>query len=159
MQISILCVGKVREKFFADAIKEYEKRLGRYAKIHIWEVADEKTPDHASEAMEDMIRAKEGERLKKYIKEGMYTVALDIAGKQYDSIAFSKKISELMLFGESHIAFIIGGSLGLHSSILKSVDGRISFSMMTFPHQLMRVILFEQIYRAMRIMNGEPYHK
>ncbi len=159
MQISILCVGKVREKFFADAIREYEKRLSRYTKIQIFEVTDEKTPDHASEAMEDLIRAKEGERLKRYIREGMYTIALDIAGKQCDSVAFSRKISNLMLFGESHIAFIIGGSLGLHSSILHSANERLSFSMMTFPHQLMRVILFEQIYRAMRIMNGEPYHK
>lgn len=159
MQISILCVGKVRESFFSEAMKEYKKRLGRYAKIQVFEVADEKTPEHASDAMEEIIRAKEGERLKKYLKESMYTIALDLAGTSCDSIEFSKKLSGKMLAGESHIAFIIGGSLGLHSSILKMVDERVSFSKMTFPHPLMRVILLEQIYRAMRIMNGEPYHK
>lgn len=159
MRISILCVGKIKENSFAEAVKEYQKRMGRYAKVEVFEAADEKTPDNASEAEENSIRQKEADRLIKYIKEGMYIIALDIQGIQYDSISFSRKISKLMLDGESHIAFIIGGSLGLHPSVLARANEHIGFSKMTFPHQLMRVILFEQIYRAMKIMKNEPYHK
>lgn len=159
MKITVLTVGKIKEKYFTDAIKEYSKRLSRYCKLEIIEAADEKTPDNASAHEEDLIRQKEGERLKKYIKEGAYVISLAIEGRQYSSEEFSHKIHELGLRGESHIIFVIGGSIGLASDILKESKELLSFSKMTFPHQLMRVVLLEQIYRAYRIMNGEPYHK
>ena len=159
MKITILAVGKIKEKYFTDAVEEYKKRLSRYCKLEIIEVADEKTPDHASAQEEERIRQKEGERLKKYIKDGAYVISLAIEGNQCSSEAFSRKIHELGLHRESHIIFIIGGSIGLASDILKESKELLSFSKMTFPHQLMRVILLEQIYRGYRIMNGEPYHK
>lgn len=159
MRITILTVGKIKEKYFVDAIKEYSKRLSRYCKLEIIEVNDEKTPDKASEHEEDLIRQKEGDRLRKHIKEGAHVIALAIDGKQYSSEDFSAKIHNLGLQGESHIIFIIGGSIGLDQEILSSANEKISFSKMTFPHQLMRVVLLEQIYRAYRIINGEPYHK
>lgn len=159
MKITILAVGKVKEKFFLGAIEEYSKRLSRYCKLEIIEVADEKTPDNASEHEEDLIRAKEGERLRKYIKGGAHVIALAIDGIQYSSEAFSRRIHDLGLNGESHLIFIIGGSIGLDKKILQEADEKISFSKMTFPHQLMRVVLLEQIYRAEKIMAGEPYHK
>lgn len=159
MKITILTVGKIKEKYFTDAIREYSKRLSRYCKLDIIEVADEKTPDDASIHEENLIRQKEGERLKKYIKDGAYVISLAIGGKQCSSEEFSRKIHELGLHGESHIIFIIGGSIGLASDILKESNELLSFSKMTFPHQLMRVVLLEQIYRGYRIMNGEPYHK
>lgn len=159
MKITLLTVGKIKEKYFTEAVKEYSKRLSRYCKLEIIEVADEKTPDRASEHEENLIRAKEGERLRKYMKDGAYVISLAIQGKQYSSETFSKKIHDLGLQGESHIIFIIGGSIGIQQEILDQSRELISFSKMTFPHQMMRVILLEQIYRAYRIMNGEPYHK
>lgn len=159
MKITILAVGKIKEKFFSDAIGEYSKRLSRYCKLEIIEVTDEKTTENASEHEEELVRKKEGERLKKYIKEGAYVISLAIDGKQYSSENFAKKIHELGLHGESHIIFIIGGSIGLASEILRNSNELLSFSKMTFPHQLMRVVLMEQIYRAYRIINREPYHK
>ncbi len=156
MKITILATGKIKEKYFEGALQEYKKRLGRYCKFEITEVADEKTPDNASSAEEEIIRAKEGERLKKYIKSGAYVIALAINGRQVSSEEFAGKINKL---GTSHIIFIIGGSIGLDNKILEMADERLSFSKMTFPHQLMRVILSEQIYRAYRIINKEPYHK
>ena len=159
MKITILAVGKIKEKYFADAVAEYKKRLSRYCKLEIIEVADEKTPDNASTQEEELIRRKVGERLKKYIKDGAYVISLAIQGKQFSSEEFSKKIHALGLHRESHIIFIIGGSIGLASDILKESKELISFSKMTFPHQLMRIVLLEQIYRGYRIMNGEPYHK
>lgn len=159
MKITILCVGKIKEKFYRDAIAEYEKRLSRYCKFEVIEVADEKTPDHASENMELLIKEKEAERMEKYLKEGAYVIALAIEGKQLDSVELSEKIESLGTSGTSHIIFVIGGSLGLSERILKRADYKLSFSKMTFPHQLMRVILSEQIYRSYRIMNHEPYHK
>lgn len=161
MKITVLCVGKIKEKYFTMAIDEYAKRLSRYCKLEIIEVTDEKTPDHASEKTERQIKEKEGERLEKYWKEkeDAFVLALAIEGKQMDSVEFAKKIEGLGIEGKSHIIFIIGGSLGLDEKILKRADGLISFSKMTFPHQLMRVVLLEQVYRAYRIMNGEPYHK
>lgn len=159
MKVTILCVGKIKEKFYRDAIAEYEKRLSRYCKLEIVEVADEKTPDNASELMELQIKEKEAERMEKYIKDGAYVIALAIEGKQLDSVELSEKIEQLGTGGTSHIIFIIGGSLGLADRILKRADYKLSFSKMTFPHQLMRVILLEQIYRSYRIMNREPYHK
>ncbi len=159
MQYTIICVGKIKEKFYSEAVLEYRKRLSRYAGINIIEVADEKTPDHASDTEENLIRKKEGDRILSKIKDSMYVVALAICGKEYDSENFAGHISDCMLQGKSHIAFIIGGSLGLHSSVLERADESLSFSHFTFPHQLMRVILLEQIYRANRIINHEPYHK
>lgn len=159
MKITILCVGKIKEKFYREAIAEYQKRLSRYCNLEIIEVADEKTPDHASELVENQIKEKEAERLEKYFKEGAFVCALAIDGKSLDSVELSRRIEGLGTSGVSHIIFLIGGSLGLAERILKRADWKLSFSKMTFPHQLMRVILLEQIYRSYRIMNGEPYHK
>lgn len=159
MKITILAVGKVKESYFRDAIAEYSKRLSKYCKLEIIEVADEKTPDKASDREEEMIKEKEADRLLKYIREDAFVCPLAIEGRQLDSVALSEKIEQIGLQGKSHIIFIIGGSLGLHGSILRRADMLLSFSKMTFPHQMMRVILLEQIYRAYRIMANEPYHK
>ena len=159
MKISIVCGGKIKEKFFVDAIREYEKRLSRYCKLEICEVADEKTPDKASEALEEQIKEKEACRMEKYLADDAYVIALAIDGKMLDSVELSEKIEKAGIQGISHIQFVIGGSLGLHKRILARADYKLSFSKMTFPHQLMRVILLEQVYRGYRIMNGEPYHK
>ena len=159
MKITILAVGKLKEKYFTSAVQEYSKRLGRYCKLEIIETADEKTPDNASTNEGNIIRAKEAGRLKKYIKDDAYVIALAINGKQMPSEGFADKLDKLGIRGISHIIFIIGGSTGLDSSILEMADEEISFSLMTFPHQLMRVILLEQVYRAYRIIKGEPYHK
>ena len=156
MRITVLCVGKVKEKYFSDGIREYEKRLSRYCRLEIIEVADEKTPDSASAAEELQIKAREGERLRKYIREDSYVIALAIEGKQLDSVELSEKIEKLGVRGASHITFVIGGSLGLDETILKQADDKLSFSRMTFPHQMMRMILLEQLYRSYRIMKGEP---
>ena len=141
MKITILCVGKQKEKFMRDAVNEYTKRLSRYVKLEVIEVADEKTPDHASLKEEELIREKEGERLLRHIKGDDHVIALAI------------------MSGKGPVEFVIGGSLGLSEQVLGRADEELSFSKMTFPHQLMRVILLEQIYRAYRIIRGEPYHK
>ena len=159
MKITLAAVGKIKEKFYADAIAEYSKRLSRYCKLEILQVADEKTPDNASETVERQIKEKEGERLLASIKEGAYVVALAIEGEMLDSVGLSEKINALGVGGTSQIVFVIGGSLGLSDAVLKRADYKLSFSKMTFPHQLMRVILLEQIYRSYRIIQGEPYHK
>ncbi|MFI3237111.1 MAG: 23S rRNA (pseudouridine(1915)-N(3))-methyltransferase RlmH [Lachnospiraceae bacterium] len=159
MRIDIVTVGKVKEKFYRDAIDEFLKRLSKYAKVQVLEVSDEKTPDGASLATEEQIKQKEAERILKLIKDDAFVFTLEIGGKKYDSVGFSEKIAWLGVQGKSHIQFVIGGSLGLHSSVIARKDASISFSDMTFPHQLMRVILLEQIYRAFRIMSNEPYHK
>lgn len=159
MKITILCVGKVKEKFYRDAIGEYQKRLSRYCKLEIVEVADEKTPDGASEIVENQIKEKEGNRILSKIREEDYVIALAIDGEMQDSVELSKNIQQLGVRGKSSIVFVIGGSLGLSEEVLKRADEKLSFSKMTFPHQLMRVILLEQVYRSYRIMNGEPYHK
>lgn len=159
MKITVISVGKIKEKFFRDAIDEYSKRLSRYCKLEIIEVQDEMTPDSAPDSVCDAIMNKEGERILKKIDDDAYTIALAIEGKTCDSVGFSKAIDKLCVNGTSKIVFIIGGSLGLSREVKKRCDELISFSEMTFPHQLMRVILLEQIYRAMRISNNEPYHK
>lgn len=159
MKITILCVGKVKEKFYRDAIGEYQKRLSRYCKLEIVEVADEKTPDGASETVENQIKEKEGNRILSKIREEDYVIALAIDGKMQDSVELSKNIQQLGVRGKSSIVFVIGGSLGLSEEVLKRANEKLSFSKMTFPHRLMRVILLEQVYRSYRIMNGEPYHK
>ena len=159
MKITIVAVGKVKESYFRDAIEEYQKRLSKYCRLEIIEVPDEKTKEHASEAEEGLVKEKEGERILKHLKEDAYVIALSIAGQKLDSVRLSKKLEMLGVQGNSHIQFVIGGSLGLHNSVLRRADYELSFSDMTFPHQLMRVILLEQVYRGYRIMNGEPYHK
>lgn len=159
MKITCVVVGKIKEKYFTDAIKEYSKRLSRYCKLEIVELADEKTPDGASEAEELAIREKEGERILKALKDDAYVIALAIEGKMLDSVELSRKIESLGISGTSHIAFVIGGSLGLALAVMKRADYALSFSRMTFPHQLMRVVLLEQLYRSYRIMKNEPYHK
>ena len=159
MKITLLTVGKIKEKFYQDAISEYSKRLSRYCKLNIIEVPDEKTPDKASETVEEQIKEKEGQRILAKLSEDAYTIVLAIDGKSLDSVELAEKIQTLGVNGTSHIQLIIGGSLGLHDSVLKKADFKLSFSRMTFPHQLMRVILLEQIYRSYRIISGEPYHK
>ena len=159
MRITICCVGKVKEKFYCQAIDEYRKRLSRYCKLEVKEVADEKTPDNASDTVNDIIKAKEGERLLSCIKDEAYVIALAIDGKMLDSVQLSQKIDNLGISGKSDIVFVIGGSLGLDKRVLDRADFKLSFSHMTFPHQLMRVILLEQIYGSYRIMKNEPYHK
>lgn len=159
MKITLISVGKIKEKYLRDAIGEYSKRLSRYCKLEIVEVADEKTPDNASETVENQIRQKEAERILKHIKDDSYVITLEINGKMLDSPGLAEKIEHLGTKGESHLTFVIGGSIGLGDEVLKRSDFGLSFSKMTFPHQLMRVILLEQIYRSFRIINGEPYHK
>lgn len=159
MKIDIVAVGKVKEKFYRDAVDEFAKRLSKYVKLQCIEVPDEKTPDGASAALEEQIKAKEGERILKHLKDDAFVITLEIAGKKLDSVSFSEKLESLALQGKSHIQFVIGGSLGLHNSVTKRSDFALSFSDMTFPHQLMRVVLLEQIYRGYRIISGEPYHK
>ncbi|MDO5590395.1 MAG: 23S rRNA (pseudouridine(1915)-N(3))-methyltransferase RlmH [Lachnospiraceae bacterium] len=159
MKITVITVGKIKEKYLKDAIAEYSKRLSRYCKLEILEVTDEKTPDGASETVEENIRDKEGERILKLVKDDSYVITLEIGGKMLTSEELSDKMETLGIQGQSHLNFIIGGSIGLGKEVLKRSDYALSFSKMTFPHQLMRVILLEQIYRGYRIMNNEPYHK
>ena len=159
MKITLITVGKIKEKYLKDAISEYSKRLSRYCKLEIIEVADEKTPDNASQIVEDGIRDKEGERILKYVKEDAFVVTLEIKGKLLTSEELADKIETLGIQGTSHIIFIIGGSIGLGNEVLKRSNYALSFSKMTFPHQLIRVFLLEQIYRAFKISNGETYHK
>ena len=159
MKITVIGVGKVKERFFEEAIKEYQKRLGRYCGLEIIQVGDEKTPDGAGLALEDQIRDREGQRILSHIKDGAYVIALAIEGRMLDSEELAKKIENLGVKGTSHVIFVIGGSLGLSGQVMDRADYHLSFSKMTFPHQLMRVILLEQVYRSYRIINHEPYHK
>ncbi len=159
MRITIICVGKVKEKFYRDAIDEYAKRLSKYCKFEIVEVADEKTPDKASPVEEEQIKEREAQRILAKIKPDSYVCTLEIAGKELSSTELADWMEKNAISGKSQITFVIGGSLGLHSSVLNRSDYALSFSRMTFPHQLMRVILSEQIYRAFRIISKEPYHK
>ena len=158
MNINIVVVGSIKEKFYRDAIEEYAKRLSRYVKLSITDVKDEKTPANASVSEEDKIKQIEAERILSKLNNN-YVVALAIDGKKYTSESFAKRMENYDILSKGNLTFVIGGSLGLHESVLKRADERLSFSDMTFPHQLMRVILLEQIYRAYRIRNNEPYHK
>ena len=159
MNITVLCVGKVKEAFMRDGIEEYSKRLSRYVKLKIVEVQDEKTPENASENENRKIIITEGERLLSKIKDSDYVCALAIQGKAYSSEEFSKHLDKTQTASKGNLVFVIGGSLGLSDAVLERADDKISFSKMTFPHQLMRMILLEQIYRGYRILNNEPYHK
>lgn len=159
MRITIVCVGKVKEEFYREAVAEYSKRLSRYCKLEIVEVADEKTPEGAGTAVVTQIKEKEAGRILEKIRDGVFVCTLEIGGKKFSSEGFAEWMGKLAVNGISHIVFVIGGSLGLHESVGKRSDLAISFSDMTFPHQLMRVVLTEQIYRAFCINNGTPYHK
>ena len=159
MKIDILAVGKIKEGYYRDAADEYLKRLSRYAKVSIIEVKDEKTDEGASEHENEIVKSAEAARLEKYISNDAYLIPLCIEGDQMTSEGFSELIASLENKGVSHIQFVIGGSLGIDETLKKKGEIKLSFSKMTFPHQLMRVVLLEQIYRAYRIKNNEPYHK
>ncbi|MGX7417306.1 23S rRNA (pseudouridine(1915)-N(3))-methyltransferase RlmH [Carnobacterium gallinarum] len=159
MNIKIITVGKLKEKYLKMGIEEYTKRLGAYCKMELIEVPDEKAPEKLSEAEMIQVKEKEGERILAKIPENAYVFALAIEGKQRTSEEFSKEIEQLGISGKSNLVFVIGGSLGLSSQVMKRSNTPISFGKMTLPHQLMRLVLVEQIYRGFRIMKGEPYHK
>lgn len=159
MNISIITVGKLKEKYLKLAIDEYSKRLSRYCKLDIIELQDEKTPDNASGKEEEQIRDKEGKLILSRLKDNAYVVAMDLKGNNLSSEEFSEFISNCGVMGNSNITFIIGGSLGLSEEVRARANYKLCFSKMTFPHQLFRVMLLEQIYRGFRIMKGEPYHK
>lgn len=159
MNITVVSVGKLKEKYLREAIQEYAIRLTKYCKLDIVEVSDEKAPEDMSAAMEAAVRYKEGQAILKQLRDDTYVIALAIQGKQLSSEKFADMIHDLGLRGKSNIAFVIGGSIGLSEEVLKRADYHLSFSAMTFPHQLMRVILLEQVYRGFRIIKGEPYHK
>ena len=159
MNISVITVGKLKERYFKEAVEEYSTRLSKYCKLDIIEVPDEKAPENLSPAQELMVIQKEGQGILKHIKEDAYVIALAIKGKQLSSEGLADFINDLGIKGRSNIAFVIGGSLGLSDEVLKRADYKLSFSPMTFPHQLMRVVLLEQVYRGFRIIKGEPYHK
>jgi 23S rRNA (pseudouridine1915-N3)-methyltransferase len=159
MNITVISVGKLKEKYLKEAIDEYVKRLQRYCKISIVELQDEKTPDNASEKEEIQIKGKEGEAILKTIKDSSYVIVLDLKGKMVTSEEFSSYIQDLGVSGKSDLVFVIGGSLGLSQEVLNRANYKLCFSKMTFPHQLFRVMLLEQIYRGFRIIKNEPYHK
>lgn len=158
LHINILCVGKIKEKFFRDSISEYSKRLSRFCNLNIIELTDEKIPDKASEKVEQEIKEKEGNNILSHIKKDSYVIALDLRGQEFDSVSFSRKLTKLSL-NNSSITFIIGGSLGLSEKVLSLCNEKICFSKLTFPHQLIRIFLLEQLYRGFKIANNETYHK
>lgn len=159
MKISIISVGKLKEKYLKQGIEEYLKRLSSYAKVNITEVADEHAPETMSEAQMEEVKVKEGERILRNINQDTFVITLEINGNMLSSEQLAKKMDELATYGRSKVAFVIGGSLGLSKAVEKRSDLALSFSKMTFPHQLMRLVLLEQVYRAFRINRGEPYHK
>lgn len=159
MNIAIISVGKLKEKYLKMGIEEYTKRLGSYAKIDLVEVADEKAPENLSDADMEIVKKKEGERILAKIGADTYVIALAIEGKMKSSEQLAEDLQSLMTYGRSKVAFVIGGSLGLHDDVMKRADEKLSFSKMTLPHQLMKLVLVEQVYRAFRIIKGEPYHK
>lgn len=159
MKLTLLTVGKIKEPYLRDAVSEYSKRLSKYCRLEIVEVADERTPEKAGPALEEGIRQKEGQRLLRHIRDDMFVITLEIQGNMLTSEELAEKINRLGLGGTSSIAFVIGGSIGLSKEVSQRADYKLSFSKMTFPHQLMRVILLEQIYRSFKIQRGETYHK
>lgn len=159
MNIRVVAVGKIKEKYIQEGIKEFSKRLSRYCTLDIIEIDDEKAPENLSDKEMDIVKKKEGERILSKIPQNSFIISLEIEGKQLSSEDLSKKIDDLMINGANDITFIIGGSLGLSDEVRNKSNFKLSFSKMTFPHQLMRLILLEQVYRSWRIMKGEPYHK
>ena len=159
MNIQIICIGKLKEKYWTEAINEYTKRLSRFCTLQITELKESRLPDKASAAEEQLVKQEEGREILKAIKPGTYVITLEILGKMLDSPQLADKLAQLSLEGKSNLAFVIGGSLGLSEEVSKRADFKLSFSKMTFPHQMMRVILLEQIYRAFKINRNETYHK
>lgn len=159
MRITLITVGRIKEKFYTAAIDEYVKRLSKYCSLTQIEVSDEKAPENLSDREMTLVKDKEGDRILSKIKDTQYVITLEIEGVQSDSEKFADKLAQLGVSGQSDVVFVIGGSLGLADSVKKRSDYALSFSKMTFPHQLMKVILVEQIYRAYRIINNQPYHK
>ncbi|MBW5448732.1 23S rRNA (pseudouridine(1915)-N(3))-methyltransferase RlmH [Cohnella sp. CFH 77786] len=159
MQIQVVCVGKLKEKYWTEGVAEYAKRLGAYARLDIRELPDEKTPDSMSPAEEDQVRVREGERILAALRPDAHVVALAIDGETWSSEQLAAHLEKQAVYGGGSVAFVIGGSLGLSPAVLSRSDKRLSFGRMTYPHQLMRVLLLEQIYRAFKINRGEPYHK
>jgi 23S rRNA (pseudouridine1915-N3)-methyltransferase len=159
MKIHVVAVGKLKEKYLKDGISEYAKRLSGYCSLEITEVPDEQAPEKMSSAQEEQVKNREGERMLRNIKEDSYVIALNIGGKMLSSQELSDKLANLALSGKSHVTFLVGGSLGLAPTVLTQTNFSLSFSPMTFPHQLMRLILLEQLYRSYKINRGEPYHK
>lgn len=159
MNITIISVGKLKEKYLKMGIEEYVKRLGGYAKIELVEVPDEKAPEQLSDAEMEIVKKKEGERILAKISEGTHVIALALDGKMKTSEQMAADIDSLMTYGKSKVAFVIGGSLGLHDDVLRRADEKLCFGKMTLPHRLMKLVLVEQIYRSFRIIKGEPYHK
>lgn len=158
MNVDVIAVGKIKEKYIQEGIKEYKKRLSGYCKLNIIEVADEKVPDDSSDAQRERIKQLEGERIRARIKKGSYVIATDINGEELSSEQLARKLKDIMISGKSDLSIIIGGSLGLWDQLIESADMRLSFSKLTFPHQLFRLILLEQLYRCFKIICGEPYH-
>jgi len=159
MKITVVCVGKLKEKYWEDAVKEYSKRIGKYTKLEIIELPDEKAPENSSPAQDIQIKDKEGQRILKVVKEGDFVISLEVLGEKLTSEKLADFFDKKMVSGISHLTFVIGGSLGLSGEVMKRANYSLSFSCMTFPHQMMRVILLEQIYRAIKINKNEPYHK
>lgn len=159
MKITIVAVGKLKEKYLKDGIGEYAKRLGRYCTLELLEVEDEQAPESLSPAEEIAVKVREGDRLLRKVREGSLLAVLDLKGEKLSSEAFAARLESFFVSGKSHITFVIGGSLGLDEGLVRKADFRFSMSDLTFPHQLVRLILSEQLYRAFRIMKGEPYHK
>ncbi|MCR8642971.1 23S rRNA (pseudouridine(1915)-N(3))-methyltransferase RlmH [Paenibacillus sp. N1-5-1-14] len=159
MNIQVITVGKLKEKYLVSGIAEYAKRLGAYAKVQFVEVPDEKAPENMSDAEGEAVKQREGTRILSSIRDGVYVVALAIDGEMWTSEQLAARVDELATYGRSQVAFVIGGSLGLSQEVLRRADMRLSFGRMTLPHQLMKLVLVEQIYRAFRINRGEPYHK
>jgi 23S rRNA (pseudouridine1915-N3)-methyltransferase len=159
MKVNIIAVGKLKEKYLKEAINEYSKRLSKFCQLDIVEVSDEKAPDKLSKLEEEQVKKREGQRIIKKIKDGSLVIVLDIKGEKLDSEGFANKLNSFFISGKSNITFIIGGSLGLDDEVLNLADFRFSLSDLTFPHQLARVILLEQIFRAFKILANETYHK
>lgn len=159
MQIQVVCVGKLKEKYWSDGVAEYAKRLGAYARLDIRELPDEKAPDSMSPAEEEQVRVREGERILAALKPDAHVVALAIDGESWSSEQLAAHLERQAVYGGGSVSFVIGGSLGLSPAVLARADKKLSFGRMTYPHQLMRVLLLEQVYRAFKINRGEPYHR
>lgn len=159
LHINIICVGKLKEKYLQDALSEYSKRLSKYCNLNIIELPDEKLPNNLNDSLINQIKQKESNNILSHIEKGSYVLALDLKGKQFSSEEFSKKITDISQNSFSSITFIIGGTLGLYENVLKNSNELICFSKMTFPHQLIRIFLLEQIFRAFKISNNETYHR
>lgn len=159
MNVKVVCVGKLKERFYEDAVKEFMKRLSRYGTFEIVEVADEKAPEQLSAMQKIQVKRAEGERILSHVQSNDYVIATAIDGKMLSSEEFSYKLSDIMLGGKSRLALIIGGSLGLSDEVLSRANLKLSLGKATFSHQIFRIMLLEQLYRAFKIMNNEPYHK